>query len=907
MTRSKSPEHSVANSDEANLSEPLSWLRAHGDGFGVVGNDHYGMQWKFSSDAAMFSIAGAGSTLTVSPELVFNGSGTLLVAYGCVSALFVHRSRDRRRKVIQGKREQILEHQSQLREEIGEPVDFISARKKHSEILRWHGADESLPVSTPVSLEKLADWATENTVESIALSTKNLEMSDEEIVSFGETIENKTFLEKHTNLAITDANPVEGKILLLTTDKARELAAVLREHCQTTLRSLIEHTHDERIMALYDEILRGAAQESALLAHMRTEMNRYIEDYMEVSVHQGAGGSRVRARTTRAVLGDKVYSTLQDTQTRSSLPGEIPQRLLDFASTHPATLDELIEKIMTRETSDGRDAKIALYLSLLANKNTETFPAGDSDAASKTQTYLQTIDTLDENVFREKTRVARALGATAVTGMITLTFMTAVNIAGGYFPDQVNTVVARQKSVYDRLDATAQKDFGTSIEILPLKWIPTNSINSASEPFGDVFGDMNTTAYTINNPYHLNTRGYWRDETPNRLHIDTGGVYRSTIDRMWKEIPGIDYTHTVTTSKNLANADLTVNTPYSTNKFLPYPLDGEIEGGVIYDKKNPSNRLPLTAAVGSGGEIMTVSKDKQADNVIRSMENPTLEYGIKYKLNSADTPPQNTVTDVEYGHTELHKMSDDDLHAVAKLLREKLGLSDTATQEQIVQKIKQKYYSFTPLNDAGEVPHTNSSSPKEILEAVSTVLAQLKSENCNTASLLTLLASDASTSGLYMQSGYYNNGDDKLVSGEAHAWLNNKDGEIVDSTPRRRIDTKKDSLSDEALALILSGIAVAGGAIGWRKSRERRKVWEIALHNKSLMKAYNFVEHTLYAQPGMNISKVALQRAGNVSERVNNNLSPDWNVDVSALPFRQKRSVQRLKKLDPTIRALRNE
>lgn len=148
---------------------------------------------------------------------------------------------------------------------------------------------------------------------------------------------------------------------------------------------------------------------------------------------------------------------------------------------------------------------------------------------------------------------------------------------------------------------------------------------------------------------------------------------------------------------------------------------------------------------------------------ILKMNNPEIvyEYGVSSKEDSF-------TANLKDGYTKK------DLE-VKNIIIETLGLSSDATLDEIVNAIKSKYYSKTPIKDAGLTRKIIRLNKNKYFKTI----ASLDSLVCNLANSLVVEASDD----LIYVVGYLDNGNGIIESNEAHAWAMSKNGEVYDATP----------------------------------------------------------------------------------------------------------------------------
>ena len=107
-----------------------------------------------------------------------------------------------------------------------------------------------------------------------------------------------------------------------------------------------------------------------------------------------------------------------------------------------------------------------------------------------------------------------------------------------------------------------------------------------------------------------------------------------------------------------------------------------------------------------------------------------------------------------------------------------------ATIEDMLIAISEKYYSTTPIKDAGLTRTIKHLDEETYFETI----ASLDSLICNLAASLATELNDE----LIYVVGYYS-GDNKITGNEYHAWAMNQEGQLIEVTPYRDSPTKKDT------------------------------------------------------------------------------------------------------------------
>lgn len=324
------------------------------------------------------------------------------------------------------------------------------------------------------------------------------------------------------------------------------------------------------------------------------------------------------------------------------------------------------------------------------------------------------------------------------------------------------------------------------------------SRNSIGAGIGDVPSkNRNVTAFMISSPTNESTNGMWYTDI-----YDSAGIIQgkgplnvsfqysndrfndSNVSRNF-EILDLPWSE-----KDLANVsyDFDVATGYmhGPNGELSLPMiqGGTINAAFIMDKNDPTKRVQANVVrhMQSGTYRLNFGPDREETLRANHIKDPELHYYVQ------QTDRQ---TLFNTGGTEFGIYSDANIREIAMTVRNELGLSAFASDEQIYNAIKSKNYSFTPLADAGLEDNLISedgwSTTNTVGIEVGRVLAHLESLNCNLASTLHLLATGGGgQDNLEISNGYANNGDNRLVNGEAHAWLMDKTGHVIDPTPARR-------------------------------------------------------------------------------------------------------------------------
>lgn len=325
--------------------------------------------------------------------------------------------------------------------------------------------------------------------------------------------------------------------------------------------------------------------------------------------------------------------------------------------------------------------------------------------------------------------------------------------------------------------------------------VPSNSIGAG---IGDVPSkNRNVTAFMISSPTNESANGMWYTDIYDSAGIIQGKgplnvsfQYSNDLFNNSNVSRNFEILDLPWSEKDLANIsyDFDVATGYmhGPNGELSLPMiqGGTINAAFIMDKNDPTKRVQANVVrhMQSGTYRLNFGPDHEETLRANHIKDPELHYYVQ------QTDRQ---TLFNTGGTEFGIYSDANIREIAMTVRNELGLSAFASDEQIYNAIKSKNYSFTPLADAGLEDNLISedgwSTTNTVGIEVGRVLAHLESLNCNLASTLHLLATGGGgQDNLEISNGYANNGDNRLVNGEAHAWLMDETGHVIDPTPARR-------------------------------------------------------------------------------------------------------------------------
>lgn len=315
------------------------------------------------------------------------------------------------------------------------------------------------------------------------------------------------------------------------------------------------------------------------------------------------------------------------------------------------------------------------------------------------------------------------------------------------------------------------------LEILqqPLKSIGKGLIytfDSLSSLVGDVTEEIEDKKLAIINNLNNNNelpRYFATSYAFDRMYNEGSVIYStSTPNTLFfgNVTPLFEITHSLNKNalKNLING----NKINLTNTF--YPVGDDYILSSIFIKDMASDKtfmIDYNRAVASGNNLSLEEVD-----YLLTMENPRITYTYGLSEYSENFFVQNMQ---EKGYTGGKS-------EIKEAITNGLGLSEDASLEEIWTSIKSKFYSTTPIKDAGLTNYVKTLNEEEYFE----VVAALDSLVCNLAASLAVESSDD----LFYVVGYLNNGDEYLSSGEAHAWAMDDKGEIIDTTPIFTLEEK---------------------------------------------------------------------------------------------------------------------
>lgn len=194
----------------------------------------------------------------------------------------------------------------------------------------------------------------------------------------------------------------------------------------------------------------------------------------------------------------------------------------------------------------------------------------------------------------------------------------------------------------------------------------------------------------------------------------------------------------------------------------------------IHDRENPSNSFIINST--------SIARKLTDDEIkaLKKMKEPAIYYYYAYgycffyNLNPFVSKLP-----------EKGKYLTTDSYEMREIITANLGLDPQVDNYFIAKAIRNKIYSETPFKDAGLSSKIRKMNEKEFIDCVSS----LDSLVCNLAATLMVECDD---SYIYV-TGFYSD-DPEITYGEAHAWVMDRMGNLVDATPAHRVDEeKKDS------------------------------------------------------------------------------------------------------------------
>lgn len=162
-------------------------------------------------------------------------------------------------------------------------------------------------------------------------------------------------------------------------------------------------------------------------------------------------------------------------------------------------------------------------------------------------------------------------------------------------------------------------------------------------------------------------------------------------------------------------------------------------------------------------------------NLLLSMTNP--EVVLSYGINDYENTLSNVISK-DASYTSI--LPEESRIAVIK----GLGLNKDATDEEIYEAIRDKWYSTTPIADAGLTRKVKKMEEVEFLETV----ASMDSLVCNLAATLATTTNDE----LIYTAGFYAPNQAVIRKSYAHAWAMTKECEIIEVTPANVRDKEEE-------------------------------------------------------------------------------------------------------------------
>jgi hypothetical protein len=440
------------------------------------------------------------------------------------------------------------------------------------------------------------------------------------------------------------------------------------------------------------------------------------------------------------------------------------------------------------------------------------------------------------------------------------------------------------------------------------KTMPGDPYNQHSDRMGmgDASNTSNKVLFTVNSLKDEPTEGYWYNSTYDSLMLQdsdapqSGSIIESLRTQVKTEL--VSYQTDPDRIKAL-DPDFMIETPYigleSTDGDgtvrsidLPVRRGMSIVAARIIDQKDDSKIFYPEIIVDELGNYHTngnhinngVGKNDDSDvtdyispMVAMRMEQPVLQYWIKQDPQAANLAlPRNKRYEIYDYRTEAESYDDlyirptASLHEIAQSVRTELGLSADASAETVIQTVQEKLYAYEPFAYEQKQLDVNELSAKDTVAEIGRVIADLKTANCNIAAMTVMLANLDRTP-YTPASGFNDDGDGKLTQQESHAWLLNKDNQVVDATPsefapgvepRTAIDeaprAKKEDASDIAGLAKKGAEALLAGLILVAGYRQRKRLLQASdtvrthatlLHPAMRMAAGSLI-HDLYAKPG---------------------------------------------------------
>lgn len=458
------------------------------------------------------------------------------------------------------------------------------------------------------------------------------------------------------------------------------------------------------------------------------------------------------------------------------------------------------------------------------------------------------------------------------------------------------------KSIAEKIIETFPNSASLVEDVVPfardagyLKWLsgveidapPEMYTQAGSEAFtGDVILGKNRAIYSLTSLDGTETTGYWYRDTYNSiwaLENPRHGVSLSynTFDVSSETIPTLNTIDDVLAQQ----PSIMVETPYIglyrgavisgfDESSLPIRSDMEILGAFFIDAENPEDYTPIEIRKTGSGMIVAQTTEALGNVRNKRYTKPVLRYWLKKAEKAQTIKPENTkrmdavfISKNDEAPRNYDNFNTAERSKIAIEVRKALGLSATATEAEVYKAVKDNHsYSYTPFADSKTKININESEGSDIVSEYGAILANLESLNCNLAATLSTLATLDTASTRLVTGFMADSGDNYLSSSEAHAWLVDQGGQIIDTTPYGAgveasgvLPPESPPSQKQSFAISpLQAAEILGGAIisvmAYRRRKEIAKatdkaVAQLALGSKGQQVAYNQVLHSLYGDP----------------------------------------------------------
>jgi hypothetical protein len=303
---------------------------------------------------------------------------------------------------------------------------------------------------------------------------------------------------------------------------------------------------------------------------------------------------------------------------------------------------------------------------------------------------------------------------------------------------------------------------------------------------------------------------------------------------------------------------------------LPYAAGSQIGSAYITDTdpSSPYYGKKLDVSVDNrftSSYLYDMDSGSLDDRQITGFFKPVLRYSLvedKDNIPKATQPvksnifaPPNDLTDYPIPRS------------ISNRVKAALELPANASDSTVVKTLQDKIYSYRPYQDNGVKP--GDIAPKDDREGVALTAeyaAHMKSLNCTIADYVAIIALGGQYEGkpINQAIGWKDsNGDGKIIQAEAHGWLYDDEGEIIDPTPQNSTpadikpnDSLRTELEDGSLVDHLQTAAwlLGAGAIVGLGYRRRGKL-QAAMRNIQDRRAETLISepHPEYVQRGLSI------------------------------------------------------